>query len=229
MTFGEKVIQFNQSLHFNGELPQGISIMNPFSNIHVKKITTQFYTRFYADSLKRIAILGINPGRFGAGATGIPFTDTVRLNQYCGINFDDFKTYEPSSAFIYEMIRAYGGAELFFRRYYFSAVCPLGFTKKNEKGRDVNYNYYDSRALTDAAYEFIVDTIKAQLSMGIDTEKCYCLGTGKNDAFLRKLNDRYGLFKSIVTLEHPRYIMQYKARMKEAYIMKYLMQLNSDR
>ncbi len=221
MTFGEKVIRFNASLNFSGVLPDGIGIMNPFRTPHVQKITRQFYNRFYGDSHKRIPILGINPGRFGAGATGIPFTDTIRLNEQCGIQFGTFKTYEPSSAFIYDMISAFGGVDKFFGRYYFSAICPLGFTKRNENGRNVNYNYYDSAALTKSVYNFIVDSMKAQLDLGIDTRLCYCLGTGKNQVFLTMLNDRYSFFKKIIPLEHPRYIMQYKSRMKEMYVQKY--------
>lgn len=31
-------------------------------------------------------ILGINPGRFGAGTTGIAFIDPIRLENECGIN-----------------------------------------------------------------------------------------------------------------------------------------------
>jgi hypothetical protein len=51
---------------------------------------------------------------------------------------------------------------------------------------------------------------------------CFCFGTGKNERFLRKLNDEHGFFKKIIALEHPRFIMQYKAMSKQVYIDKYL-------
>jgi hypothetical protein len=89
--------------------------------------------------------LGINPGRFGAGVTGIPFTDTKRLEEKCWLTIEGLTTYEPSSVFVYDVIEAYGGVEKFYSDYYISSVCPLGFVKFNEKGKEINYNYYDSR------------------------------------------------------------------------------------
>ena len=50
----------------------------------------------------------------------------------------------------------------------------------------------------------------------------FCLGTGKNSQHLHRLNGKHGFFGEIVTLEHPRYIMQYKLRSKQLYIDKYL-------
>lgn len=227
MTFGEKVIVFYRKLEYNGELPAGVQIMNPFrKNPVVENLINRFYTLFYSDHDPRYIILGINPGRFGAGATGIPFTDTIRLTGKCGISFNGFRTYEPSSAFVYDMIDAFGGVHDFFRKFFVSAVCPLGFTRVNDKGRAVNYNYYDSKALTTAVEGFILSSLRQQLDFGVSREVCYCLGTGMNEAFLKKLNDKYALFGKIVALEHPRYIMQYRARLKQVYINKYLTAFN---
>jgi hypothetical protein len=222
MTFARKVIEFNNNLDFKEALPLGVSIMNPFrENQVVNELSAEFYTKFFSDDKVRKLILGINPGRFGAGSTGIPFTDTKRLNENCGISFTEFRTHEPSSAFIYEMIEALGGVNEFYGKYFLSAICPLGFTKKGKNEKPVNFNYYDTRELERIAYPFILDTLKKQIGFGVDTSVCYCLGTGKNDIFLRKFNKEHHLFDEIVSLEHPRYIMQYKARSKERYIGKY--------
>ena len=222
-SFAEKVILLNKELEFRDFLPPGIQIMNPSrDNPAVKKIIRDFYTKYFSDHNPRQLILGINPGRFGAGATGIPFTDTRRLNEKCGISFSDFHTHEPSSAFIYEMIDAYGGVQEFYSKFLISAVCPLGFTITGRKGRQVNYNYYDSRAIMTAVYPFIVETLKRQIAFGIDTSVCFCLGTGKNHDFLKTLNTEHRLFQKIIALEHPRFIMQYRARMKQEYVEKYV-------
>ncbi|MBN1144000.1 MAG: DUF4918 family protein [Bacteroidales bacterium] len=227
MTFAHKVISFYKSLNYSGPLPAGINIMNPFrENDPVVDVISKFYNRFYNDSNPRKLILGINPGRFGAGVTGIPFTDTIRLNEKCGIRFDRFRTYEPSSSFIYDMIEAYGGVEKFYGRFFVSAVCPLGFTRINAKGKEVNCNYYDDPALIKMIYRFITDSMAKQIQLGIDTSACICLGTGKNDTFLRKLNAELHFFENMVTLEHPRFIMQYRAKRKEEYIRKYVEALN---
>jgi hypothetical protein len=161
-------------------------------------------------------------GRFVSVTTGIPFTDTKRLNEACGIAFHAFKTHEPSSAFVYEMINAYGGVYGFYAKFHLSAVCPLGFTIASKNGKQVNFNYYNSRELTDAVYPFILESLKKQIAFGIDTSVCYCLGTGKNELFLRRLNEKYNLFNQIMALEHPRFIMQYRARHKQKYISRYI-------
>jgi hypothetical protein len=222
MTFAEKVLLFYRNVDFNESLPGGIRIMNPFrEKSAASELAEAFYMKYFNDSNSRRILLGINPGRFGAGITGIPFTDTIRLNEKCGITFSGFRSFEPSSVFIYNMIEACGGVASFYSRFFISAICPLGFIKENEKGKFVNYNYYDSRELTDVVYDFIISTLQQQIDFGIDREVCYCLGTGKNDAFLRKINNKYGFFKTIITLEHPRYIMQYKAKKKGEYVEKY--------
>ena len=227
MTFAEKIIAFLKELEFNGKLPEGISIMNPFKeNPQVVEIITQFYSTIYNDENKRHIILGINPGRFGAGVTGIPFTDTRRLAEKCGISIDGIQTFEPSSSFVYDMIDAFGGTAEFYRKFYISAISPLGFTSEGSKGKAVNYNFYDSKKLTEAVYDFMVESLKKQLEFGIYTNICFCLGTGKNYKFLLELNSKFGFFNRIVALEHPRYIMQYKSRQKDYYISKYVVELS---
>ncbi len=66
------------------------------------------------------------------------------------------------------------------------------------------------------------ESIRAQIEFGIESDVCFCFGTGKNEKFLRLINDEYGFFKKIIALEHPRFVMQYKARSKQQYIDKYL-------
>lgn len=227
-SFAHKVIDFNSRLELNVKLPEGIKLMNPFKdNPDVKKINTEFYKKFYSDNRIRRLILGINPGRFGAGITGIPFTDTKRLEEFCGIKIEGVKSHEPSSVFVYNVIKAYGGVKKFYANFYIGAVCPLGFIKRNGKGKFVNYNYYDSTVLMDAVSDFIVYSIRKQIDFGINTETCYCLGSGKNYDFLLKINTKYGFFGEIIPLEHPRFIMQYRAKKHDEYVEKYIKKLGS--
>ena len=58
--------------------------------------------------------------------------------------------------------------------------------------------------------------------MGVATDVCFCFGTGKNEKFLKKINEKFHFFEKIIALEHPRYIMQYKYHSRENYIEKYL-------
>ena len=222
-TFASKVISFYDSLAFGGILPDGISIMNPFAaNPEVKRITSLFYNRFFNDFRERYLILGINPGRFGAGVTGIPFTDSYQLSDRCGISTEGVDTRELSSVYVYEMIEKYGGVSQFYSQFYISAVCPLGFTARSKKGREVNYNYYDSRELTSAVNSFITVSLEKQLEFGIKRDICFCLGTGKNYRFLSDLNLKHKFFGRLIPLDHPRYIMQYRLKEKDRYIRKYI-------
>lgn len=222
-TFAGKVIRFNQQLALNVSLPAGIRVMNPFAeNKQALSISSAFYKKYYNDHHKRKFIIGINPGRFGAGVTGVPFTDTKRLTDKCGLSFPGITTHEPSSVFVYEVIEAYGGAAAFYTDFYINSICPLGFTKINEKGKELNYNYYDHPDLLKAVYPFMLACLRKQIAFGLDTDTCFCMGAGKNLRFLQKLNSEHPFCREIVPLEHPRYIMQYKSKQKMEYIKKYL-------
>lgn len=217
MTFGEKVIDFYNNLELKLTLPDSISLLNPFTDHAVKKVFREFYTRYYPDPGKRIIIFGINPGRFGAGVTGIPFTDPIRLSSMCGIKNDFKQLPELSSVFIYEMVNAYGGIKKFCADFYLTAVCPLGFVQHGK-----NLNYYDDKKLQSSLQHFIVSSIKRQLAFGTTNKTCICLGEGKNFAFLKKLNEEQKMFQQIVPLPHPRWIMQYKRTSMNEYLTTFI-------
>jgi hypothetical protein len=231
MTFADKAIHFNKQLKYTGgALPSGIRIMNPFEEFEqTMKIVETFYHKYYNDNKQRHLILGINPSRLGAGLTGVPFTDPKRLRKECGIPYEGRVTHEPSSVFIYEMIEAYGGSETFYKDFYINSPCPLGFTSVDLNGREKNYNYYDSKELIGAVRDFMVESLHKLIDLGVNTETCFCFGTGKNEKFLAKLNEEHSFFKKIIALEHPRFIMQYKNKQKEFYIDKYLAAFDSIR
>ncbi len=220
--FGNKAIEFYSNLNFNTELPQGIELLDPFVNPETQSIVQSFYSKFFCDDRERIMLLGINPGRFGAGVTGIAFTDPIRLEDACGIPNNFEKRSELSSRFVYEIIHAFGGAEEFYSRFYLSAVCPVGFVRS---GR--NLNYYDDKELENSLRGFILSTLNQQLRMGISRDRVFCLGEGKNYKYLQELNNEVGLFNEITALPHPRWVMQYRYKKKEEYIQSYLEELSN--
>lgn len=225
-TWKANILAFNNGLNLSEEgLPKNVHVLNPFEGEfeeRINAIAETFYTKYYNDSLQRKLILGINPGRLGAGSTGIPFSDTKRLEQFCDISVEAFSSHEPSSEFVYEVISAYGGPKKFYQQFYIGSVCPLGFTIRSKAGKEVNYNYYDDKALEKAVTPFIIQSIEQQLAFGVDRKRVFCLGTGKNAKFLKQLNEEKKWFEEVVPLEHPRYVMQYKRRHLETYIDKFL-------
>jgi uracil-DNA glycosylase len=222
MKVSQHILNFLLNLKFNIPLPEDFEVLHPFDNAETKRVCEEFYNKYYGDENKRFCIIGINPGRFGAGLTGIPFTDPIRLERELGIQNEWQKKQELSSFFIYEMIDAFGGPEKFYRKFYFTAVSPLGFVKNGK-----NINYYDDKSLLKAIPPFVQDCLEQQLPW-IRTSVAFCLGEGKNFDCLSRLNNDFLVFNKIVPLPHPRFIMQYKLKKKAEYIEKYLKALNQD-
>jgi Domain of unknown function (DUF4918) len=212
-----QILQFYQSLKLNAKLPKGVGFMNPYQDQKTFEITTLFYRKYYHDTESRKMILGINPGRFGGGITGVPFTDPINLEKFCGIENDFQKKPELSSTFIYQMIEAFGGSKKFYTEFYISALSPLGFVKE-----DKNLNYYDIPKLQTAVEPFIISCIQKQLSFNINREVAFCLGEGENFKYLLKLNQQHQFFSQIIPLPHPRFILQYKRKLLDEYVGRYL-------
>jgi hypothetical protein len=207
------------------KLPPGIGVLDPFRGEHaeqVRRIVGEFHQRYYADERPRMLMLGINPGRLGAGSTGICFTDTKRCEADLGIPVRGMRTHEPSSDFFYRAVRAAGGPGTFFSRVYVQALCPLGFTRMGPKGTPLNLNYYDDPALQQAVTPRVVRWVKDLLATGLRSDVMACIGTGKNLAFLEKLNQEHGFFQRIIPLEHPRFVMQYRFKRMDEFVGKYV-------
>ena len=217
LTFAQKVAGFNQQLSDSLSIPNSFEVLNPYQNSNTLNYCTNFLNKYYNDHNKRVFVLGINPGRLGAGLTGISFTDPIHLSKVCGINNTLDKRPELSSQFIYEVIDAYGGAIPFFNQFFLSSVCPLGFTKGGK-----NINYYDDRELINATDSYIITAMDKQIEMGAFRQSCICLGEGANFKYLSKINERNHWFKKIYPLAHPRFILQYKRKEKHRYIQMYL-------
>lgn len=218
MTFAQKTISFYDSLDL--QLPASLEteVLNPYKNQEVKNCVAEFYTKYFSDQKKRIFILGINPGRFGSGLTGISFTDPVALREFCGIENNFGNKRELSSEFIYKMIDAYGGVKKFYTDFFISAVCPLGFMKGSK-----NYNYYDDKKLQEEVLPFIKKTFKQQIEIGANNNALIVIGADKNRKFVETLNEENKYFKKIIALDHPRFIMQYRRKKVDAYIKQYLL------
>ena len=221
-----KLLDLVRSASLDGiHLPKDVRVLDPLrgeNSSEVERIVRDFHRMYFSDDRPRKLMLGINPGRLGAGSTGLCFTDTKRCESDLGIHVHGFRTHEPSSDFFYRVVRAMGGATAFYSEVYVQAICPLGFTKAGPTGAQVNLNYYDDKALQAAIKPFVVRWLKKLIATGMRTDEVFCIGTGKNLAFLETLNTEHGFFERITALEHPRFIMQYKARQVDGYVSKYV-------
>ena len=221
-TFAERALRFYTSLA-SPRVPRGVTVMNPYTDPRTQSCVRTFLEKYFSDNRERTLIIGINPGRFGSGITGVTFTDPVALADELGIPNDMPRKRELSSIFIYKVINHLGGPEAFYDRFFLSAVSPLGFTRGG-----TNLNYYDERKLERAVTPFIVSTIEAQIALGCRRDRVIVLGRGHNAKFLTRLNDEHRWFASVHALDHPRFIMQYRRKKLVAYIADYENVLSAD-
>ena len=215
-TFASRAHRFYTQLS-EPTVPKGVVVMNPYVEPDVRRSVRAFLDKFFADNRERTLILGINPGRFGAGITGVTFTDPVALADFCGIPNHLPRRRELSSVFIYDMIARYGGPEAFYSKFFLTAISPLGYTRGG-----LNLNYYDEPALAKATTPFIVESLWQQIALGCRRDVAFVLGFGANRKFIEKLNAEHGFFERIVALEHPRWILQYRRKKVELYLDKYV-------
>lgn len=216
-TWAQNLIDFYSHLKPAKKLPAGITWLHPQQSSDVMKTAATFFEKFYNDTEPRRLLLGINPGRFGAGITGVNFTAPKQLIQYCNIEHPFGSQSELSAEFIYDVINAYGGPQKFYRQFFIGSVCPLGFVKGGK-----NINYYDDKELQETVQPFIVQNLKKLLSFPVDTDVCLCIGGEKNYKFLNSLNQQHGFFKKLLPLPHPRFILQYRRRERDHYLQQYL-------
>jgi hypothetical protein len=209
-TTGQNIIDFYANLELSGLKEKGVGILNPFKKEEVMHICESFYHKFYNDTGKRVFLIGINPGRFGAGVTGLPFTDPILLEERIGIKNSFHKRKELSAIFIHEIIDAFGGLDSFYSQFYFTSVSPLGFVMDGK-----NLNYYDIPSLQKELNGFIVAQMNHQVAKWGRTDVAFTIGKGENHKVLLKLNATHKWFDKIIPLPHPRWVMQYRLKSKD--------------
>lgn len=217
-TFADRLLHFLTSFPLPAGLPEQVVAESPYCEPAVLDLLQHFAQKFYADNQPRVAVLGINPGRFGGGRTGVAFTDPVALFQHCGIGHAlPLKRPELSSQFIYEVIAAMGGPAVFYQHFYLGSIYPLVLLREGK-----NYNYYDSPALITTLWADMQLSLQQQVQgVKVRQDVAICLGQ-RNGLFFNKLNTELKLFEKIVVVDHPRYLMQYQRRDLTTNVAKYV-------
>src|SRR6476619_6409280 len=123
-TFAKRALRFYASLA-SPPVPRGVTVMNPYTERPIQSYVRAFLEKYFSDNRERTLILGINPGRFCAGITGVTFMDPVALADECGIPNDMPRKRELSAIFVNKIITHLGGPQRFYERFFVSAVSPL--------------------------------------------------------------------------------------------------------
>jgi hypothetical protein len=217
VSFGDQVLAFYRALPRPQITSAPIEWIDPYQMPEVRRCMDAFYGKFYGDNRPRLFVFGINPGRFGAGLTGIPFTDGFALAHDCGIASSLPDRRELSATFIYQVIQAWGGANRFFGEVYITGVSPLGLLRDG-----ANFNYYDDRSVLSELEPYLVDSIRGQIAFGARSQAAVVIGTGKNLQVMQRLNSEYRFFDELRAVEHPRFIMQYRRKQIDHFVASYL-------
>lgn len=190
---------------------QNINILKGF--IKNSKLVTDFYKLYYCNNRNRIVLCGINPGKLGAGKTGVPFLDFKSLSKMLP-NIKDTDC-ELSAQFIYSVITHFGN-KTFFDNVYLTNISWFGFTKDNN-----NFNYYnmDQDLQDEFTSGFIEEMEIVQPSVIIplseDTEKS-----------LKNMNKRKNLgLKIAKRIAHPYYYSNFPTRYEDG-LNKYIETIN---
>lgn len=221
--FADRLQRFLADFPLPAALPGGVEARSPFREPDVYELLSRFAQKYYADNQPRVAVLGINPGRLGMGRTGVAFTDPGALAEFCGIGHDlPRQRPELSTQFVYQVINELGGPAAFYQHFYLGSIYPLVLLRNG-----LNYNYYDSPALIKALWPDMQLSMRQQVQgLGLRTDVAVSLGR-RNGLFFQRLNDELGLFKKIIVLDHPRYLMQYRRRDLAAHVAHYVEDLGS--
>ncbi len=130
----------------------GISVLNEFlENWEAIEI---FNKKFYGGNPPKTVLCGINPGKNGAGKTGVPFIDFTSLSKIMdGVDRNDT---ERSAQFFYDVVKEIGVSN-FYNSFYVTNISWVGYIKDNK-----NLNYYD---LPLTAKQFVYDMFKCEMEL----------------------------------------------------------------
>lgn len=215
-TFGDQVLAFVRTWPRPVIAAAPVTWLDPFATAEANRCADAFYRAFYHDYEPRLFIFGVNPGRFGAGVTGVPLTDGYALAHGCGIPNTLPPRRELSAEFFHRVVAAWGGAAELFGQIYVTSVCPLGLLRDGK-----NFNYYDDPAVLRELEPFLIDAIRRQRAFGA-RPAAVVLGSGENLRVLTRLNAAHGLFDALHALPHPRFVMQYRRTQVDEFVAEYV-------
>ena len=127
-----------------------ISVLREFEgSMHISKC---FFEKYCSNGSPSVVLCGINPGRLGAGKTGVPFLDFASLSRMLS-NIERRDT-ERSAKFFYEVIKHFG-AKKFYSTFHVTNISSVGFELA---GKNVNYDKLPERAM-----KYIHDAFKKEI------------------------------------------------------------------
>ena len=183
---------------------QGIRVLTDFESN--REGMNAFFQIYYGKAIPKIMICGINPGRFGAGKTGIPFLDFASLSQLIpGIERQDS---ESSATFFFQVVKSFG-AESFFKKFYVTNFSSLGYLRDG-----ANLNYHD---LPQAALETVERNFLEEIAT-VEPTHVISLGREVHRSVLKLLPPS---IDCSLRLPHPAWVATYKSNELDHWVERY--------
>ena len=146
------------------------------------------YLKKYGTGLRRVLLIGMNPGPFGMAQTGVPFGDVASVRDFLGVTAPvdqppqqhakrliegfDCRRSEVSGSRLWGWARdRFGSADAFFRDYFVANYCPLVFMEESGRNRTPDKLTASERvslfAACDAALREMVEVLKPEVIIGV--------------------------------------------------------------
>jgi single-strand selective monofunctional uracil DNA glycosylase len=127
-------------------------VTHVYNPLEYARLPHNAYIRAYADDLKKVIFLGMNPGPFGMAQTGVPFGDIAHVREWLGIEepvgrpaiehpkrpvqgFDCPRSEVSGSRLWGAIAEHYGRPEKFFESRFVANYCPLVFIESSGRNR----------------------------------------------------------------------------------------------
>jgi hypothetical protein len=191
---------------------RNIKILSDF--IDNKNNIIEFHKKYIEPNSPKIVICGINPGRNGAGLTGIPFIDFESLsNMLPGIKENDW---EQSAKFFFSVVQGFG-IEIFYKNFHVTNISWFGFSRID---KSKNVNYFEKDISTEIAI-YLIDKFVEEMDL-INPD--YIIPLSKTVLYeLENLKKQKKIRAEIGTcLNHPSWVVAYRRKDLSTWRQKYI-------
>ena len=170
------------------ELEFGGPVTHVYNPLEYAKRSHEIYLGRFGEGSKEVVMVGMNPGPFGMGQTGVPFGDVGFVRDWMGIEAPvDHPAREhpkrPVQGFACERSEVsgsrlwgwaktrFGNPEQFFARFFVINYCPLLFIESSGRNRTPDKLPASERAgllsACDQALRSAIDVLEPKLVIGV--------------------------------------------------------------
>ena len=166
----------------------GAPVTHVYNPLAYARAPHEAYLTKYGSSVRRVLLVGMNPGPFGMAQTGVPFGDVTMVRDFLGIDavvsrpplehparpIDGFECVraEVSGTRLWGWARdRFGSADAFFREFFVTNYCPLVFMEESARNRTPDKLAAAEReplfAACDEALRQIVGELRPEFVIGV--------------------------------------------------------------